>query len=176
MVECGEIWPSERAFSGESDAELALPQHTLKGGLMISAEKAEKGYGTLGIVRNIGGTPTALSCAHVMLRSQPADAVSYGVIQPGAPQGGTYPADSIGTVLKHRISTDNLDAAIVRIEGRDYIDSTIRKIDGRVKGCSDDACMDMMVIKMGARTGLTKGVIKSTTYSTKYKTPLGKSI
>lgn len=60
--------------------------------------------------------PTELVCAHAMVYPPPQP--GQGVIEPGGPQDGTYPADSIGKVSVADYGQHNVDAALVPIDGR----------------------------------------------------------
>ena len=76
-------------------------------------------------------------------------------------KGGQYPQDSIGAVSSAVYSSDrDLDAAEVRVQGRQYTPGYIQNI-GQITNIADPA-ESQAVGKMGAATGLTHGVIEST--------------
>ena len=85
----------------------------MDGGLSISNQYNLGRYGTLGIILTSNGAPTALSCVHVMVYPPPQP--GQGVIEPGGPRGGTYPADGIGKVsIAEYNGPNNVDAALAR--------------------------------------------------------------
>ena len=161
VVECPNAWPSpESTEQFAAEVKSKKPQTgVLSGGLDISNQYNLSGYGTLGIVLSLNTVPTALSCAHVML-SPPAQP-GQGVIEPSGPHGGTYPADSIGTVSAGSYNQQNIDAALVPIQGRFSNIGYVQNI-GNVTGWGA-AAINQAVAKMGVTTGLTRGNVVSTT-------------
>ena len=156
-------WPSK-----ESHEEMAARSYDklsqadiLVGGLSISNQHNLTSFGTLGIVLLSNNTPTALSCAHVMV--QPPLKPGQAVVEPGGPKGGTYPADSIGTVSNFSYGEHNADAALVPIQGRAAKVGEVQNI-GKIVGWGD-AVVGQRVKKMGVTTGLTYGVITSVTFN-----------
>ena len=155
VVECLNVWPGTMA----GDDPLA-------GGLSITSVTTG-GTGTLGIIIPQGGTPVALSAAHVMVSSLPG--VGQTVIEPS---NGNYPQNSIGTVSNVQFGPpSNLDAAIVPVQGRGTRVGYINQI-GQVANFAPPG-ENQYVRKMGATTGLTEGTVSSATFTWKYKSPLG---
>ena len=153
VVEQTGWWPSKESYE-----ELAAQVHTkrpqadfLAGGLSISNQHCLKGYGTLGIVVSLNKTPTALSCAHVMVH--PPLQSGQAVVEPGGPLGGTFPADSIGTVSDSSYGQHSVDAALVPIQGRAASVGEVQGI-GKIAGWGQ-AVVGQKVKKMGFRSGLT---------------------
>ena len=174
VVECPNVWPSnktsaQRVTEGTTKQEKTL---VLEGGLSISNQHNLGGYGTLGVVLLSQKAPTALSCAHVMVYPPPQ--LRQGVIEPGGPQGGTYPADSIGHTSLAYYGSSNVDAALVPIQERFSDVGSILNI-GKVPGFLN-AFVGQHVKKMGARTGLLQGVVSSTTCTWLLRTTLGSVI
>jgi hypothetical protein len=172
VVECSNVWPSQESLEMRADAQVTVKQEktaVLEGGLSISNQYNLGSYGTLGIVLYSQNKPTALSCAHVMVSPPPQP--GQGVIEPGGPQGGTYPADSIGKVSVADYGPHNVDAALVLIVGRASNVATVLQI-GKVNGFGM-AFVGQQVKKMGVRTGFTQGVVSSTTFTFKITSPLG---
>ena len=154
----------------KADAQVTMKQEktaVLEGGLSISNQCNLRSYGTLGIVLYSQNKPTALSCAHVMVSPPPQP--GQGVIEPGGPQGGTYPADSIGKVSVADYGQNNVDAALIPIDGRASSVGTVLNI-GKVNGFGM-AFVGQQVKKMGARTGFTQGVVSSTTFTWRLTDP-----
>ena len=168
LIECPNVWPSPE-YTEQSAAQVQPRAPVLFGGLSISNQFNPTYQGTLGIVILSNNVPTALSCAHIML-SPPAKP-GQGVMEPSGTQGGTYPKDSIGTVTQASYGNNNLDAAIVPIQGRSSTQNFIQNI-GNVNGWISPA-VSQRVGKMGITTGLTEGLITSTTLTWSYTTPLG---
>ena len=171
VIECPNVWPSsEPAEQSAVEVKSKKPQTgVLSGGLDISNQYNLAGYGTLGIVALSNQVPTALSCAHVMLFPPPQ--LGQGVIEPSGPNGGTYPADSIGTVSAASYNQQNIDAALVPIQGRFSNVGHVQKI-GNITGLGT-AANNQSVAKMGVTTGLTQGIVVSTTLTWSYTTPVG---
>lgn len=173
IIECPNVWPSsEPAEQSAAEVKSKKPQTgVLSGGLDISNQYNLGGYGTLGIVVLSNKVPTALSCAHVMLSPPPQP--GQGVIEPSGPNGGTYPADSIGTVsaASYNQFVYNIDAALVPIQGRFSNVGHVQNI-GNVTGWGT-AAINQSVTKMGVTTGLTQGITVSTTLTWSYTTSLG---
>ena len=83
-----------------------------------------------------------------------------GVIEPGGPRGGTYPADSIGKVsIAEYNGLNNVDAALAPISGRAYSLETVLNI-GKINGWGTGFVGNDLG-KMRARTGK----ISSTTFT-----------
>lgn len=164
VVECPNVWPSQ-ASSEQMAEEVKTEQAktpTLDGGLSISNQYNLGSYGTLGIILMSNGAPTALSCAHVMVYPPPQP--GQGVIEPGGPKGGLYPADSIGNVsVAEYNGPNNVDAALAPISGRAYSLATVLNI-GKINDWGT-GFVGNDVIKMGARTGRISGKISSTTFT-----------
>ena len=164
MVECPNVWPSQASLeqiAKEVKTELAKTP-TLDGGLSISNQYNLGSYGMLGIILTSNGAPMTLSCAHVMV--YPPSQPGQGVIEPGGPQGGTYPADSIGKVsIAEYNGLNNVDAALGPISGRAYSLETVLNI-GKINGWGT-GFVGNDVGKMRARTGPTSGKISSTTFT-----------
>ena len=167
VVECPNVWPSKESAEQRA-SEVTTKQvktETLEGGLSISNQYDLGGYGTLGIVLMVQKVPTALSCAHVM--GYPPLQPGQGVIEPGGPQGGAYPADSIGVTSLAYYGPNNVDAALVPIKkGRSSNAASIVNI-GKVNGFAK-TFVGQQVKKMGVTTGFTQGVVSSTTLTWTY--------
>ena len=163
VVECPNVWPSKESAEQRA-TEVTTKQvktETLEGGLSISNQYDLGGYGTLGIVLMVQKVPTALSCAHVM--GYPPLQPGQGVIEPSGSQGGTYPADSIGVTSLVDYGPNNVDAALVPIQGRSSNVGSIINI-GKVDGLAD-ASLGQHVKKMGVTSGFTQGFVGSTTFT-----------
>ena len=159
VVECPNVWPNAMVRTDP-----------LVGGLSIGSTGTTGSYGTLGIVLYHGGTPTALSAAHVMVSSLPG--VGQTVIEPS---NGNYPVDSIGTVSTVAYGGNtNLDAALVPVQGRGTVVGYVNNI-GQVANWALPA-ENQVVRKMGVRTGLTEGIVGSTTLTWTLTSPLGQFI
>ena len=172
VVECSNVWPSQESLELRADVQVTMKQEktaVLQGGLSISNQYDLGSYGTLGIILYSQSKPTALSCAHVMVYPPPQP--GQGVIEPGGPQGGTHPADSIGNVSVADYGPHNVDAALVPIDGRASSVATVLNI-GKVNGFGM-AFVGQQLKKMGVRTGFTQGVVSSTTYTSRSTSPLG---
>ena len=173
MVECPNVWPSKESSEQRATEVTTKQERTavLEGGLSISNQYNLGSYGTLGIVLMSQNAPTALSCAHVMVYPPLLPAAGQGVIEPGGPQGGGYPADSIGRTSLVEYGLNNVDAALVPIQGRLSSVGSIVNI-GKVNGFAN-AFVGQHVKKMGATTGLLQGVVGSTAFTWTYTTSLG---
>ena len=139
----------------------------LEGGQDISNQYNLGSFGTLGVVLLSKGVPTALSCAHVMVSAPPS--LGQGVIEPSGPNGGTWPASSIGTVSLADYGPSNVDAALVPISGRASNVGAVAGI-GQITG-TGAAAVSQPVRKRGARTGYTEGIVSSTTLTWSYTDP-----
>lgn len=171
VTECPNVWPSPEMFAEmpqQADSP-ATQTSVLEGGLSISNQFALQGYGTLGIVLISRNLRVALSCPHVMVN--PPAGVGQGVIEPSGPNGGIWPRDSIGTVQLYRYGLQNVDAALVPIQGRLSSLFTVINI-GSVSNYGT-AFVGNVMRKMGATTGFRRGVVGSTTATWRYTTALG---
>ena len=106
------------------------------------------------------GIPTALGCAHVMVHP-PAGSVQ-DVIEPGFPQGGSYPQDTFGSVASYHFGSNNVDAALTPVTNRFYKLVHILKI-GQINGWGI-GWVGNQVKKMGALGGLTYSTISMQYY------------
>ena len=170
VVECPNVWPSNES-SAQRATEVTTKQvksFVLEGGQSISNQRNLGHYGTLAIVL-MGSVPTAWSCAHVMVYPPPQ--LGQAVIEPGGPQGGEYPLDSIGHTAMAYYGVNNLDAALCPIQGRSSEMGSILNI-GNCPGFFN-AFVGQKVKKMGARTGVTEGFISSITCTWQLRSDLG---
>ncbi len=117
--------------------------------------------GTIGARVTDGTNVYALSNNHVYANENDAS-IGDDVIQPGTYDGGTAPADSIGT-LSAFVSIDfsggdnTVDAAIALSSTDELGNATPANGYGTPKSGTANAAIGMKVLKYGRTTGLTKG-------------------
>ncbi len=120
--------------------------------------------GTIGArVKDAAGNVYALSNNHVYANENMAS-IGDAVIQPGTYDGGSSPADNIGTLsdfqaLDFSGGSNTIDAAIASTTTLLLGNSTPSNGYGRPKGATAAAAVGMTVKKYGRTTGLTKGRI-----------------
>jgi hypothetical protein len=120
--------------------------------------------GTLGArVKKQNGTVYILSNNHVIANSNNAN-VGDATLQPGPYDGGSNPADLIGTLADWQVilfdGSDNvMDAAIAQVNGADVDGFTPSYAYGAPSGNTKEAALNMAVQKFGRTTGLTKGTV-----------------
>ena len=119
--------------------------------------------GTIGARVKKGTDVFALSNNHVYA-DQNSASIGDGAIQPGAYDGGTDPADRIGTLfdfepLKWDGSDNVIDAAIALSSTGDLGNATPSDGYGVPPTSTIDAAVDQKVKKYGRTTGLTSGQV-----------------
>jgi hypothetical protein len=159
VVRSGEI--PDIGFNDENDERKYRP---LVGGCRIGAEVAG-GTGTMGAVcrRTIDDKIVLLSNWHVLI--DPGGAIGDGVGQPRWRKSCCCTCDRVGTVLAFAIKP--LDCAIAELRAGEPFAPKIRRIlrddgsveqEGFIAGSAAPVAGDE-VYKVGARTGLTRGII-----------------
>lgn len=137
----------------------------VKGGISIGPCRAVGGFvyvGTLGAIvkDNASGNPLLLSNFHVMCIDNGWH-VGDTMAQPGRVDGGTCPANVVGT-LERAALTASVDGAVCSLTGRSY---SCEIVDiGPVTG-TVAATLNMPVRKRGRTTGLTYGFVDSVSLS-----------
>lgn len=137
----------------------------VKGGIGIGPCRSVGGYvfvGTLGAIvkDNASGNPLLLSNFHVMCIDNGWHAGDT-MAQPGLVDGGTCPANVVGT-LQRAALTGLVDCAVSSLSGRGY---SCEIVDiGRVNGTAA-ASLGEAVRKRGRTTGLTYGFVESVSLS-----------
>jgi hypothetical protein len=148
-------------FNDENDHKKYRP---LVGGCRVGAEVAG-GSGTMGAVcrRTIDDKVVLLSNWHVLI--DPGGAIGDGVGQPHWRKSCCCTCDRVGTVLAFAIKP--LDCAIAELRAGEPFAPKIRRIlrndgsieqEGFIAGSAAPVAGDE-VYKVGARTGLTRGII-----------------
>ncbi|MBI2857657.1 MAG: hypothetical protein HYX90_01155 [Chloroflexi bacterium] len=118
--------------------------------------------GTIGArVKDLLGNVYALSNNHVYANENRASA-GDAAIQPGTYDGGTSPADDIGTLYDYQVldfsgGSNLIDAAIVQTTVGMLGNATPSNGYGRPKSATSAAVVGMTVQKYGRTTGQTKG-------------------
>ena len=138
----------------------------VKGGISIGPCRAVGGYvyvGTLGAIvkDNATGNPMLLSNFHVMCLDNGWH-VGDTMAQPGRVDGGTCPANVVGTLQRSAL-TASVDAAVSRLSGRGYACEIVDI--GGVAGTAATAVLGQAVRKRGRTTGLTYGFVDSVSLS-----------
>jgi hypothetical protein len=137
----------------------------VKGGIGIGPCRAVGGFvyvGTLGAIvkDNASGNPMLLSNFHVMCIDN-GWSVGDTMAQPGRVDGGSCPANVVGT-LQRAALTGLVDCAVSSLSGRGY---SCEIVDiGRVAGTAV-ATLGQAVRKRGRTTGLTYGFVESVSLS-----------
>lgn len=152
----------------ESDISLQADTgnyNPVKGGISIGPCRAVGGFvfvGTLGAIvkDNATGNPMLLSNFHVMCIDNGWH-VGDTMAQPGRVDGGTCPANVVGT-LQRAALTAKVDCAVSSLSGRGYV-CEIADI-GKVTGTTA-ATLNAPVRKRGRTTGLTYGFVDSISLS-----------
>ena len=119
--------------------------------------------GTIGARVTDGTNVYALSNNHVYANENLAS-IDDPVIQPGTYDGGTSPADDIGTLadfepIKFDGSDNTIDAAIALSSTKLLGNATPSNGYGTPKSTTTIAAINMKVKKYGRTTGLTKGQV-----------------
>lgn len=139
----------------------ATKYSTLKGGISVGPCRSIGGYvyvGTLGAIvkDNATSQPMMLSNFHVMCVDTGWH-VGDTMAQPGRVDGGSCPADVVGTLQRSAL-TSKVDGAVALITARPHV-CEIQDI-GAVTGTTT-ATLGAAVRKRGRTTGLTYGVVDS---------------
>ncbi len=121
--------------------------------------------GTIGARVTKGTDVFALSNNHVYAATNSAN-IGDAVIQPGAFDGGTSPADDIGTLfafepIKFDGSNNTIDAAIALSSTANLGNATPSDGYGTPKSATTEAILDQKVMKYGRTTGQTKGQVSA---------------
>ena len=119
--------------------------------------------GTIGARVKNGANVYALSNNHVYADENKAS-LGDNVLQPGTYDGGTDPADAIGTLsgfksLNFSGGDNVIDAAIALSSTGNLASSTPSDGYGRPKSATTQATINQRVMKYGRTTGLTKGKV-----------------
>jgi hypothetical protein len=146
-----------------ADPQLATEQRPISGGYSISHYDFPIGTMGVGVLDLLGGWPCMLSCNHVLARmnqAHPGDAA----LQPGVADGGCYPAEAAGSLLRY---------VHVHMDGRpNWVDAAIAacrrgEVTNRVHGLGPitesagpwTLSPGDAVTKVGRTTGLTQGTV-----------------
>ncbi len=131
--------------------------------LGISVAHAEVTAGTLGaFVRNKGETDTLLLSNNHVLANENRGKIGDAVIQAGALDNGSDPADRVATlagmVRLKKTGSNTIDVAIAKLEGAiEFEPRSIRGLAKLVGLGSAFVELDTEVAKLGRTTGLTRG-------------------
>lgn len=124
----------------------------------VSIAHVDVSAGTLGAFVEVDGVLHALSNYHVLV-GEPSAAVGDGILQPGPADGGTDPADRVGTLAAFVAlspgETALVDAAVALLDDAE-VDATYPV--GRVT-TTVEALGAEQVEKVGRTTGITQGRI-----------------
>ncbi len=114
-------------------------------------------FGTLGAIVEDNNPPYnlyALSNFHVLCAGNTSQ-LKNEIVQPSLLDGGQYPADTFGAVVRSALG-EKVDCAIASIRNRSAA-AVIKQI-GNVKG-TRTATLNMRVCKQGRSSGLTYGIV-----------------
>ncbi len=159
--------PAETVVTGRfTIREDAKAKQTRPVPIGVSTGHPDVTAGTIGArVKDANGAVYALSNNHVYANSNKAS-IGDSALQPGPYDGGTYPADSIGTLsafepIKFDGTNNYIDAAIVLSSKNDLGTSTFTGEYGYGTPNSNiiTATVDMKVQKCGRTTGWTHGQV-----------------
>jgi len=124
--------------------------------------------GTLGaIVRDASNACFALSNNHVLANSNDAS-TGDSALQPGPFDGGSDPADAIGTLADFEVitfdgSNNTIDAAIAALNSTAEVTGSTPDFAYGAPGTSTvNASVGMSVMKFGRTTGFTTGTVEET--------------
>jgi len=179
--------------SGIPDRVDGVPTRTVASGMFVALTDETAGIrpahlgmstghpditaGTLGFkVKDGSGNSYILSNNHVMANSNNASK-GDNILQPGPYDGGSDPADKIGTLydfeeIKFDGSDNIIDAAIASIVSGDVLSDTPGDGYGQPSADTESASLSMSVTKYGRTTGETAGTVDAINATVKvcYKT------
>jgi hypothetical protein len=149
-----------------ADPHLATERRPLAGGFSISHVDFPIGTLAVGVEDLLGGWRCVLSCNHVLGRLGHGH-VGDAVVQPGIDDGGVYPVDAVGGLLRYVPLHFNgfpnwADAAIAACAPED-VTSHVHGI-GPVheSACASSVSPGDAVTKVGRSSGLTRGTVVMT--------------
>lgn len=152
---------SERSMMAE--ARLRVPRRPLVGGASLAHHDFPTGTLAIGVTDNATGIRYALSCNHVLAMQNTARA-GDAVLQPARDDGGRYPRDAVGMMVRYvpirfDCGPNMVDAALAALppgavrQSVDLIGAVSESVDADTLRPGD------IVHKVGRTTGLTEGPV-----------------